>query len=148
MPTPDVTINFGTVVLTDANGLSLSGSDGTDWQLDQSLSSQEQSFFTPGNSPALCPASEIAAVQPAFPNPAVNNVMFFLQGINNYTLRIRAVDRNYQLLKIFPTLTNVGDTSQAMTLDISDLPKDTVRLYYQLDFGNCVRSGYGDLIVQ
>lgn len=150
------TIQFGDISKTSENGAPLSSKDPDDWNLYDEWDNQIFALFDDERR-NLCLDIEGHNGNSAVPNPAKNKVSLSWAFKDTLDVKLRIVDRNYNLLKSIDVANEelnrhyLGDKWQTSfnELTLYDLDAlnliDTVRAYYKLVGNECEFRGHGDI---
>jgi len=143
---PEPKIYFTGIVKTSDTGEYLGGGDTTDWRLDDVWTAQETALF-PNSTLPLCAPRDSLEVFPAAPNPMQERTFIGLSTVTGTLWELRLVDEDFNLVWTY-SADNFLNGLNAISLETTDFPKDTLRLYYQAEYGGCRWQGHGDLLVQ
>ena len=137
-------IYFTGISPVDEQGQALATPDPTDWRLDDVWLEQEKSLFGASSLP-LCTSLPDSTLVYAAPNPCRNVFMLGLfKPPSGAAWRLRIVDENFSLLQTFDAPMGV----MQVAINAANFPKDTVRVYYQVEKLGCVWRGHGDVLVE
>ena len=137
-------IYFTGLTQVDEQGQALANPDPTDWRLDDVWTAQESALFA---SPALplCGTIPDSTIVYAAPNPCKK---VFILGLSKApsgaTWRFRIVDENFASLMTYDAVSGANQVA----INAASFPKDTLRVYYQLETAGCVWRGHGDVLVE
>ena len=143
---PEPKIYFTGIVETSDTGEYLGGWDTTDWRLDDAWTAQETALF-PNSTIPLCAPRDSLEVFPAAPNPMQERVFIGLSTITGTVWELRLVDEDFNLVWTY-SADNFLNGLNAINLETTDFPKDTLRLYYQAENGGCRLQGHVDMVIK
>ena len=143
---PEPKIYFTGILETSATGEYLGGWDTTDWRLDDVWTAQETALF-PNTTVPLCALKDSLEVFAAAPNPTQDRTFIGWRNIAGTIWQFRLVDEDFNLVWTFNN-DNFLTGFNAISLETTDFPKDTLRLYYQAENGGCRWQGHGDLVIK
>lgn len=137
-------IYFTGLTQVDDQGQALASPDPTDWRLDDVWTAQESALFASSTLP-LCSSLPDSTLVYAAPNPCKNVFMLGLfKAPGGATWRFRIVDENFAQLMTYDAALGV----KQVAINTAGFPKDTVRVYFQLEQPGCVWRGHGDVLVE
>ncbi len=143
-PPAEPKIYFTGLTQVDDQGQALASPDPTDWRLDDVWIAQEKGLFT-GTSLPLCSSLPDSTLVYAAPNPCKNVFIFGLSKAPSGAMwRVRMVDENFALLREHDAMLGVNQ----IAINTTGFPKDTVRVYYEIEKAGCVWRGHGDVLVE
>lgn len=143
-PTPK--IYFTGISRIDQNGSPTAFPDTTDWRSDGHWIEQESDLFATAQ-PLLCSSTDSAEIYAASPNPAKGQFIVGLFTGSNVTWRFRLVDEDFKLLDSIDWY-NLNPWYNAITWNTDSFPRDTIRLYYQIEKQGCMLRGHGDILIE
>ena len=140
-------IYFSGITKVDVDGASLGETDTTDWRFDDSWVAQEKALFPPDNLP-LCQEFPLDSLSVyLIPNPCKERFIAQFQTPVGTNWKFRLVDEDFNLLTEYNWDQPIKGLN-ALQIKTDSLPKDTVRLYYQVTYGSCAWYGHGDILIQ
>lgn len=143
---PNSKIYFTGISRIDDNGSPTAFPDTTDWRSDDEWLKQESDLFATSQ-PFMCGSTDSAQIYAASPNPCKNKFWIGFHTGTNVIWRFRLVDEDFNLLDSLDwTHPSLG--YNAINWDVSSFPRDTVRLYYQIEKQGCMLRGHGDILIE
>lgn len=131
-------INFGGITTTDVQGVPIL-IDSTDWNTDDSWNDKEAKLFNKKFKTDCLPGFEYFIG--IFPNPNNGNFMVILDKPDNAIFDLRLVDRTYNVV-----LSKDSVASKQFNLNLTNITKDTFRMYYKFINAGCEFRGHGDIV--
>jgi len=140
-------IYFSGLTTVDENGSTLGETDTTDWRFDDVWSDKEKSLF-PVNTLLSCLLKEdsLDGVY-LFPNPCKEVFTAGFKTPFGTSWHFRWVDEDFKVLKEFD-LVNPPPGFNYFQIQTESFPQDTIRLYYEVLLGVCIKRGHGDILVR
>ncbi len=138
-------IYFTGITKVDENGQALAEGDSTDWRTDDAWTTQEKALFAPNTLFQCGPSDSVEVYQ--FPNPCKEVFAMGFKTQSGLTWRFRILDENFKLLKEYDWV-QPAPNYNSIYFKTDDFPKDTIRVYYQVEKSGCVWRGHGDVLVE
>ncbi len=139
-------IYFSGISRVDYDGSATASSDTTDWRSDDQWVKQESDLFATSQ-PFLCGSTDSIEIYAAQPNPCTDRTIIHFFTGSDAVWRFRFVDENFNLLDSLDWQNPVPGYN-AIIWDTDSFPKDTVRLYYQIEKQGCMLRGHGDILIE
>lgn len=155
MEVPEIgPIVFGGITATDNNGALIYDNDSTDWKVNENWNIKEEALFNIKRD-NYCFSEEVIIIPPftsslrvisVYPNPNTGRFIIETFDSTNYSLLVRIVDRDYNVLESFDT---TASYTQGTFFDLRDLNiiNDTIRVYYKIIEEDCELKGHGNLLI-
>ncbi|MDX1912241.1 MAG: hypothetical protein SFV22_12175 [Saprospiraceae bacterium] len=145
--TPVEKIYFTGLTMTDENGQSLGQTDPTDWGWADTWTIEEKNLFNHGDLP-LCPAPPSDSIGVFFmPNPCKEAFFLSFMTPTGYDWRFKFVDEAFNVLKEVEFL-QATPLFNGVHVQTTSFPKDTIRVYYQIEKNGCALRGHGDILIE